>query len=52
LLRLGEIGKEGPCESVFAAPKHEYTRVLIDAIPLPTANPEWLRRTTAAEVAG
>ena len=51
VLRLGEIVEEGACDSVFAAPKHAYTRTLIDAIPLPTVNPDWLRRSTAAEVA-
>jgi ABC-type dipeptide/oligopeptide/nickel transport system ATPase component len=51
VLRLGVIVEEGPCESVFASPKHDYTRALIDAIPLPTVSPDWLRRTTAAEVA-
>jgi ABC-type microcin C transport system duplicated ATPase subunit YejF len=51
VLRLGVIVEEGPCDSVFASPKHDYTRALIDAIPLPTVSSDWLRQTTAAEVA-
>jgi ABC-type microcin C transport system duplicated ATPase subunit YejF len=51
VLRLGVIVEEGPCDSLFAAPQHDYTRALIDAIPLPTVSPDWLMRTTAAEIA-
>jgi ABC-type microcin C transport system duplicated ATPase subunit YejF len=51
VLRSGRVVEEGACEEVFARPKHEYTRALMDAIPLPRIDPDWLQRTTAAGVA-
>ena len=42
VMRLGEVVEEGRCETVFAAPKSAYTRLLIDAIPLPVVDPGWL----------
>ena len=45
VLRSGLVVEDGPCESVFAHPSHEYTRTLIDAIPLPRIDPGWLLRT-------
>lgn len=51
VLRSGRVVEEGLCETVFASPKHGYTRALMDAIPLPQVDPEWLRRTTTADVA-
>ena len=51
VMRDGRVVEEGPCERVFAAPAAAYTRMLIDAIPLPTVDPEWLTRGASAEVA-
>jgi ABC-type oligopeptide transport system ATPase subunit len=49
VMREGRVVEEGPCERVFAAPHDAYTRMLIDAIPLPTVDPGWLTREVAAE---
>jgi peptide/nickel transport system ATP-binding protein len=48
----GRVVEEGPCERVFASPTADYTRLLIDAIPLPTVDPGWLTRGASVEVAG
>jgi len=40
----GRVVEEGRCEEVFQAPRHAYTRALIDAIPLPVIDPQWLAR--------
>ena len=40
----GEIVEEGRCEDVFDAPRSDYTRQLIDAVPLPDLDEEWLMR--------
>jgi ABC-type microcin C transport system duplicated ATPase subunit YejF len=42
VLRAGRIIEEGNCEQVFSAPASDYTRALIDAIPLPEFDPTWL----------
>ena len=47
VLRNGVVVEEGRCEDVFAAPKSAYTRLLIDAIPLPEIDPSWLGRNPA-----
>lgn len=42
VLRFGKVVEAGACEQVFANPKSGYTRALLDAIPLPEIDPDWL----------
>jgi peptide/nickel transport system ATP-binding protein len=42
IMRAGEIVEEGRTADVFAAPRTEFTRTLIDCIPLPEPRPGWL----------
>jgi peptide/nickel transport system ATP-binding protein len=51
VMREGGVVEEGPCERVFAAPAAAYTRMLIDAIPLPSVDPGWLTRGASVEAA-
>jgi ABC-type glutathione transport system ATPase component len=51
VMREGKVVEEGPCEHVFTAAASAYTRMLIDAIPLPTIEPGWLARGAAMESA-
>ncbi|MDQ1184443.1 ATP-binding cassette domain-containing protein [Agrobacterium larrymoorei] len=44
VMRFGEVVEEGTCEAVFDAPKTPYTRLLLDAIPLPEIDDGWLTR--------
>jgi ABC-type dipeptide/oligopeptide/nickel transport system ATPase component len=48
-MREGRVVEEGRCERVFEAPAATYTRMLIDAIPLPSVDPGWLTRGAVAE---
>lgn len=34
----GKIVESGPAEQIFADPRHEYTRALIDAVPIPVVS--------------
>ena len=43
VMRDGAVEEEGECGPLFAAPKAAYTRELIDAIPLPVRDPDWLK---------
>jgi ABC-type dipeptide/oligopeptide/nickel transport system ATPase component len=49
-MQAGRVVEEGRCEDVFAAPKSRYTQFLIDAIPLPAIDSDWLERDMAAEM--
>lgn len=49
VMRFGRVVEEGRCADVFAAPKSDYTRALLDAIPLPEIDPGWLDRRSAVE---
>jgi peptide/nickel transport system ATP-binding protein len=51
VMLAGEVVESGPCEAIFSHPRHDYTRKLLDAVPLPDVDPEWIERT-AIEVYG
>jgi peptide/nickel transport system ATP-binding protein len=42
IMRAGRIVEEGRTADVFSAPATEFTRTLIDRIPLPEVRPGWL----------
>lgn len=51
VLARGAMVETGRCEDVFAAPRHAYTRALLDAVPLPVVDPGWIARAGAEETA-
>ncbi|WP_284774510.1 ATP-binding cassette domain-containing protein [Agrobacterium sp. lyk4-40-TYG-31] len=51
VLRFGKVVEEGACATLFDYPGSDYTRHLLDAIPLPEIDPEWLDRHAPGETA-
>jgi len=49
VMHQGEVVESGPVEQVFAAPRHAYTRSLLDSIPPDDADAPWPARPPAAE---
>ncbi|MGE5145316.1 MAG: SDR family NAD(P)-dependent oxidoreductase, partial [Candidatus Eiseniibacteriota bacterium] len=49
VMLAGEVVESGPCEAIFSNPRHAYTRKLLDAVPLPDVDPEWIERTPDGE---
>jgi ABC-type oligopeptide transport system ATPase subunit/NAD(P)-dependent dehydrogenase (short-subunit alcohol dehydrogenase family) len=52
VLSHGRVVETGRCEDVFAAPRRTYTRALLDAVPLPVVELDWLQRTVIEETTG
>lgn len=46
VLHRGRVVESGPCEQVFSSPQHEYTKALLQAIPLPEVDTRWLDSET------
>ena len=43
VMRQGRVEEEGDCATIFDRPKTAYTRELLDAIPLPEVDADWLK---------
>jgi ABC-type microcin C transport system duplicated ATPase subunit YejF len=48
VLTDGRVIEQGGCEAIFTKPVQAYTRMLIDSIPLPAVDPDWLARQPSA----
>ncbi len=44
VMRRGQIVEHGTTEKLFSAPRHDYTRNLLNSIPLPEVDAQWLHR--------
>ncbi len=43
VLQHGRVVEQAACAELFAAPRHPYTRALLEAIPLPEVDPHWIK---------
>jgi oligopeptide/dipeptide ABC transporter ATP-binding protein len=48
IMYLGRVVEQGPTEAVFAAPRHPYTRALVEGVPKPDPD----RRRTHVSISG
>jgi ABC-type oligopeptide transport system ATPase subunit len=45
VLREGETVERGPARTVIDTPQHEYTKLLVDSVPVPDPDVRWTRPT-------
>jgi oligopeptide/dipeptide ABC transporter ATP-binding protein len=50
VMYLGEVVEQGPTETLFRAPRHPYTRALLEAIPVPVPGAAAGRRVLGGDI--
>lgn len=50
IMYLGQIAEIGPTQSVYADPKHPYTKALLEAIPVPDPDRRHMKKLPKGEV--
>jgi ABC-type dipeptide/oligopeptide/nickel transport system ATPase component len=49
VLLEGETVERGPARTVIDTPQHEYTKLLVDSVPVPDPDVRWTRPSAADE---